>query len=93
MTTVEIQPTQRQSLASASSISWTIYVGGCIVVCLLLLILIQKSNLDFGTYWESGHAAANGHNPYAAYPHNSDNRSGNISSSYFGHGCQSACVL
>lgn len=67
MSSVEIQPTRKQP-ASASTISWTIYAGGCIVVGLLLLILVQKSNLNFGTYWESGHAATNGLNPYAAYP-------------------------
>ncbi|HEX4020907.1 MAG TPA: glycosyltransferase family 87 protein [Acidobacteriaceae bacterium] len=52
--------------------SRAIYFGACTVLllCILAILLAHTSDYRlFGTYWESGHAAAHGLNPYAAYPH------------------------
>jgi hypothetical protein len=50
-------------------VAWIIYFGVCLVIALLLVPLVQKeTHPEFGTYWSSGAAAAQGLNPYAVYP-------------------------
>ena len=65
----------RAGLAPASS--WLVYLGGCILLFLVVISLLQPDGvrsgkggyyLIFGSYWASGKAAAQGLNPYAEYP-------------------------
>lgn len=55
----------------AHILAWTCYFGGCILLLLTVATILRKGpgkDPAFGMYWEAGHAASRGANPFAIYP-------------------------